>query len=82
MTLNELIRERKKALRELKRSLKTVDTTLEKQERKINQQLSRRIKVPEIEDLETIILMTKELDNALVIHMRQLDATQKIYSTV
>jgi hypothetical protein len=82
MTINELIRERKKALRDLKRSLKLVDTNLEKSERLINQQLSRRIKVPEVKDLETLAIQTKEIDNALSAHMKQLELTRKVYEVV
>ena len=82
MTINELIRERKKSLRDLKRSLKAVDSSLEKLERKINQQLSRRIKVPELEDLEQMVIMTRDIDNALSAHMRQIDVTRKIYEVI
>lgn len=82
MTINEIIRERKKSLRDLKRSLRAVDSSLEKQERKINQQISRRIKVPELADLEEIINMTKDLDNNLTSHMRQLEVTRKVYEVI
>lgn len=82
MTINQIIRERKKSLRDLKRTLRAVDSSLEKQERKINQQISRKIKVPELGDLEAIVEMTREMDDALTVHMRQLDVTRKVYEII
>lgn len=53
-SLNQVIRERKIVFRVLKRSLKQVDSELEKAERLINRVLSRKSKVPELADLESL----------------------------
>lgn len=64
-TLAGIIIARRSDLRELRKSLKTVDTALEKVERRIKALLSRKRKVPEIKDLEDINLLTKTIDGEL-----------------
>ncbi len=60
-SLQRLIADRRAYIRHLKRLEKAVDTTLEKAERKIEQILSRKIKVPEESDLETISVHVREM---------------------
>ena len=64
-TLNEIIRQRRNYWRQVRRDLRELDTAIEKMQRKTAQILSRRNKVPETRDIETLlnelILMTQVL---------------------
>lgn len=64
-SINQLIRDRKKVVSNLKRQLKVVDTVLEVMERRQNLILSRRLKVPELEDLAFLAQKSRELEAAL-----------------
>lgn len=64
-TLASLIKERKGDLRELNKLLRTVDSSLEKTQRKIKRLISRAKKVPEIQDLEDITLLGRDIDSKL-----------------
>ena len=64
MTLNELVRERRKYLVELQRRWRTLDTRIERGQRLIKRILARRTKVPEIKDLNQIeIELTGVMDS-------------------
>lgn len=73
-SLTRLIADRRAYVRHLKRLEKAVDTNLEKAERKINQILSRKIKVPEEADLETISVHVREMLAQAVELSRALEA--------
>ncbi len=60
-SLVRIIADRRAYVRHLKRLEKGVDTQLEKAERKINQILSRKIKVPEESDLEAISVFVRDM---------------------
>lgn len=60
-SLVRIIADRRAYVRHLKRLEKAVDTQLEKAERKINQILSRKIKVPEEADLEAISVFVRDM---------------------
>lgn len=61
MTINQLAQDRKRAFKELKRTLKPVDTTVERIERKIEAVIQRRNKVPEEEDLLEVLNGANEI---------------------
>jgi hypothetical protein len=65
MTLASVISERKRDLRLLAKKLKAVDTQLEKTERKIKSIRSRKIKVPEVKDLDELNGMSSQIDRLL-----------------
>lgn len=64
-SINQVIRERKKFIRLLKTKLKAVDSALEIMERKQNQILSRKSKVPEQEDLRFLAQKARDLESGL-----------------
>lgn len=53
-TINQLRTERLAYFRELKRGLRTVDSAIEKAQRKVDGVLARKRDVPEVNDFETI----------------------------
>jgi uncharacterized protein YoxC len=59
LSLNQLVRERRKVLDELNRKLRTVDSSLELQQRIIKRILARKNKLPEVTDLSQL---STELD--------------------
>lgn len=71
-TINQLRTERLAYFRELKRALRSVDSEVEKVERKIDQVLNRKRNVPEVDDFEMVTATTqamgeklRQFDNAL-----------------
>jgi len=54
LTLNQMVRERRKVLLELKRKLRLVDSSLEMIERYQDRILARKNKLPEATDLQYI----------------------------
>lgn len=72
-SINQVIRERKKVIGNLKKSLKIVDSLLEKMERRQNSILSRKLKVPELEDLAFLASKSRELDAALRQYVQQVN---------
>lgn len=72
-SINQVIRERKKVVSNLKRSLKVVDSILEKMERRQNSILSRKLKVPELEDLAFLAGKSRELESALRQYVNQVN---------
>lgn len=71
-TINVVIRERKKTVRNLKKLLKAVDSSLELMERRQNQILSRRLKVPELSDLSFLAEKGRALEQGLRAYLTQL----------
>lgn len=65
-TINQLRTERLAYFRELKRALRTVDTEVEKAERKIESVLNRKRDVPETVDFEQITQTVEELGKTLI----------------
>jgi hypothetical protein len=64
-TINQVIRERKKVFIGLKKALKQADTVLETMERRQNSILSRKLKVPELQDLAFLAGRLRDLDREL-----------------
>jgi uncharacterized protein YoxC len=60
LSINQLVRERRKVLDELKRKLRTVDSSLELQQRYLDRVLARKNKLPEVSDLN---YLANELNN-------------------
>jgi len=71
-SLNELIRIRKSALREVDRSLKSLDTLVEKSQRTIKRLRSRKVKVPEVADLERLITEASKMDTSMTDYSKTL----------
>lgn len=72
-SINQVIRERKKTVRNLKQSLRVVDSKLEVMERRQNSILSRKLKVPELDDLAFLAGKARELDQALRLYVTQVN---------
>lgn len=72
-TLNQIIRERKKVMRQLKVLLKKVDSPLEMQERLIDRILQRKLKVPELSDLATLARQSGIMAAALRVYLQALN---------
>jgi len=72
MTLNELARERRKYLVEVARRWRTLDTGVERGQRRLARILSRKNKVPEVTDLKnldtdlTAVLQAVQAVNSLI----------------
>jgi len=79
-SLNEIIRQRKSALREVDRSLKAVDTIVEKSQRQVKRLRSRKVKVPEMSDLERLVVEASKLDNAVTDYSRMLVDAAKAFN--
>lgn len=73
LTINQLIRERRKTLNELKRKLKAVDTLQEAQERFLERVLSRKKKLPEAQDLKYLATKLDQMVTAVSAYQRELD---------
>jgi hypothetical protein len=65
LTLNQVIRARRSVLTQLGKALRTVDTAQEKSERRIKRLKSRKIKVPEMQDLDVLVTEAQAIDRAL-----------------
>jgi len=63
-TINQLRVERLAYFRELKRGLRTVDTAIEKAQRKVDGVLARKRDVPEVNDFESITEQIQALGEA------------------
>lgn len=72
-SINQVIRERKKVVRGLKQKLRIVDSVLEVMERRQNSILSRKLKVPEVQDLAFLAQQARSLDAALRVYLAQLN---------
>lgn len=64
-TLNQIVRERKKAVQNLRKALRLVDSPQEKLERLLRRISQRRYKVPEENDLAKAAVLANEIVNAL-----------------
>jgi hypothetical protein len=72
--LNQIIRERKQFVRELKAELKEVDTALEKAERLTARIIQRKLKVPEESDLQRLAQLGREMSTHLTDYLKKLGA--------
>lgn len=64
-TLAEVIKERREAFKEINKSLRSVDSQIEKTQRLIKRLLARKNKVPESTDLSDISSEVRTIDIAL-----------------
>jgi flagellar biosynthesis chaperone FliJ len=64
-SLSAIIQSRKKDLRQLNVLLRTVDSAVEKTQRKIKNLTSRKQKVPEANDLQALVSLISSIDTAL-----------------
>jgi prefoldin subunit 5 len=64
-TINQELRERKKALRQLRVSLRRVDSQVELLQRKLAGLIARKLKVPEAADYQKILDGIKAIDLCL-----------------
>jgi len=64
-SLSEIIKQRKAVLRQLDQSLRSVDSQVEKSQRKIKALRSRKTKVPEVADMQVLIQYARELEQSL-----------------
>lgn len=71
-SLNVVIRERRSVVRELKKTMKLVDSQVELSERLISRILSRRLKVPELADLAKLGDYANSLNQALRVYVSRL----------
>lgn len=61
-TLSQIVKDRKSALRQLSQLLKVVDTEVELQQRLIARLRSRKIKLPEVADLQKLTAIAGKMD--------------------
>ena len=54
LTINEMARQRRSAVRKLSQELKGINTMVERSNRRIKRVLSRNRKVPELKDLDSL----------------------------
>jgi len=64
-TINQVKRDRVEAFRQLKRTLKAADTSLEVAERFIERVIGRKNKIPTIDDLEKITNQLRTIDETV-----------------
>lgn len=79
-TINQLRQERLAYFRELKRTLRPVDTSVEKMERAINRIVSRTRDVPEVGDYQLMVQQLEEMLALLVTLEKLLQAGRAIFS--
>lgn len=79
-TINQLRIERRAYFAELKKAARTVDTDVEKVQRKINSVLARSRDVPEESDYQTVVDQLEMLLNSLVAMKNLLDSGRAIFS--
>ncbi len=65
MTINQLIRQRRDAVKLLQRAVRPVDTQVEKYRRKCESLLRRQNKVPEEQDFVDLVDIQREIDKKL-----------------
>ena len=72
-SLTQVIRERKLVIRNLKKSLKVVDSNLELAERLISRILQRKLKVPEVSDLAILADYARQMSAGLSSYLKILN---------
>lgn len=82
LTINELRRERRLALRDLRKQLRSLDTSVEKSQRFLNSLLQRQTKIPEAADLDKVWEFYKALKSLLFIYEKGLSVAATIFTTV
>lgn len=79
-TINELIRQRKSIFRDLKRSMRTVDTFQESAQRLINRVLSRRRSIPDYNDYIELVGKCRETESAHNDLLKLLEQYAEVFS--
>lgn len=79
-TLNQVIRARRSVLTQLGKLLRTVDTAQEKSERRIKRLKSRKVKVPEIADLDVLVQEAQTIDRAMDAYVQGLNEARVTFS--
>lgn len=79
MTINQLLRERRKAFQVIKRGLRKLDTQVEVMQRKVELVLKRRMKVPEETDLAELLNAAAKTDVALDQVIKLLEDITRIF---
>jgi flagellar biosynthesis chaperone FliJ len=80
-SLKEVIAGRKKDLRQLNLLLRSVDSAVEKTQRKIKRLTSRKTKVPELADLVTLTAMSREIETAYSSFVNGLSAAGRAWQS-
>lgn len=70
-SINELVRERRAVVANLKRTLRGVDSQQERLERYLNRLLARKRKVPELDDLAQVSTMLSNLLTVMDVFERE-----------
>lgn len=78
-TFQSVIRQRRDAVKLLKKMLRTVDSRLEQIERKQNSMVSRTNKVPEAYELAELSKMGREMYQAYGVWAGQLEAASRMF---
>jgi hypothetical protein len=78
-TLAQVIASRRRDLRAIQKLMRAVDSAQEKSERKIKSLLSRKRKVPEIADLDSLVLAARDVDAKLSEYVDGLAGAAKVW---
>jgi uncharacterized protein YhaN len=81
-TLNELLRQRKGALKQLLAEMKTLDGRQEVLQRDLRRLINRKNKVPEVGDLTRITTETTALDQAVNTFTAKLKEVGRLFTTL
>jgi type II secretory pathway component PulJ len=81
-TLNELLRQRKGALKQLLSEMKTLDGRQELLQRDLRRLIMRKNKVPEVADLSRILSETTALDQAVTSFANKLKEVSRLFTTM
>lgn len=82
MTIAEAARVRKQELRKLKLASRSLDAKQEVLEREVNRLINRKRAVPELADLQRLILMARETDTALGNMVSLINSMSKSWSSI
>jgi hypothetical protein len=79
-SIKELIRARRNVLTQLNAALRTVDSEVEKSQRKIKSLKARKLRVPEIKDLEVLAQYGIQIDRALDAYSLKMAAAKTAFN--
>ncbi len=80
VSINELARERRKGLREIKASLRQVDSAVERTERLLNRLINRKTKIPTTLDFTKVSGLAVDINKATQELMRTLARVHPIWT--
>lgn len=80
-SINELIKSRKQAFRELRKLIKAVDSPQEQAERLVQRALGRKTKVPTTEDLNKISQFISQTNENLITLVMFIKTITSIFGT-